>query len=447
MSVPDVADAAAHWPFLPTLVRLALALGTGAFVGLEREHRGKGGARTFTFASLIGCLGALLGNSFALLAIVLIGLFVCFLNFREWKLHQNLLLTTSAALIIVGFCGVLCGKGHTFTPVATSVITAALLAWKQPITGFATGLSDIELRSAVLLAILSFIVYPVLPAHPVDAYGLVNLQESWATVLLIAALGFVNYVLWKIYGPRSIDITSFLGGLVNSTAAVAELSSRVREAGEGFAKLAYRGVILATGAMLLRNSLILAILALQAFTYSLVPMLLMLATTAVLLRVGAGTAVGTASDTPPDLKLELPFSLKAALKFGLIFLGLSVAGILAQRTLGVFGFYAISIAGGLLSSASAVAAAGTAAAHHEVSFSVAANGAVLASLTSVLINIPLISRTGQQPRLTHALARALLIVVALGVVGVLVHKPFETGLKLLLTPRHAAAPHTHPLAR
>jgi uncharacterized membrane protein (DUF4010 family) len=203
MSFPDVPNAVSHWAFLPTLVRLALALGTGAFVGLEREHRGKGGARTFTFASLIGCLGGLLGNSYALLAIILIGLFVCFLNFREWQLHQNLLLTTSAALIIVGFGGVLCGKGHAFTPVATAVITAALLAWKQPITGFATGLSDVELRSAVLLAILSFIVYPVLPAQPVGPYGLVQLQETWATVLLIAALGFVNYVLWKIYGPRS----------------------------------------------------------------------------------------------------------------------------------------------------------------------------------------------------------------------------------------------------
>src|SRR5580658_6191360 len=276
MSVPDVTNTASPWPFLPTLVRLALAIGTGAFVGLEREHRGKAGARTFTFASLIGCLGGLLGNSYALLSITVIGLFVCFLNFREWKLHQSLLLTTSAALIIVGFCGVLCGKGHTFTPVATAVITAALLAWKQPITGFATGLSDIELRSAILLAILSFIVYPVLLAHPVDPYGLVQLQETWAIVLLIAALGFVNYVLWKIYGPRSIDFTSFLGGLVNSTAAVAELSSRVRQAGEGFVKLAYRGVLLAPGAMLLRNSLLLAILAVQAFTCSLIPMLIML---------------------------------------------------------------------------------------------------------------------------------------------------------------------------
>jgi uncharacterized membrane protein (DUF4010 family) len=443
MSFPDVPNAVSHWAFLPTLVRLALALGTGAFVGLEREHRGKGGARTFTFASLIGCLGGLLGNSYALLAIILIGVFVCFLNFREWQLHQNLQLTTSAALIIVGFGGVLCGKGHAFTPVATAVITAALLAWKQPITGFATGLSDVELRSAVLLAILSFIVYPVLPAQPVGPYGLVQLQETWATVLLIAALGFVNYVLWKIYGPRSIDITSFLGGLVNSTAAVAELSSRVREAGEGFVKLAYRGVMLATGAMLLRNSLILAILALQAFAYSLVPMLIMFATTAILLRFGGGAVTGTTSEPPPDLKLEQPFSLKSALKFGVIFLVLSVAGVLAQRSLGVFGFYAVSIAGGLLSSASAVAAAGTAAAHHQVSLPVAANGAVLAALTSVFINIPIVARAGGQPGLTKALARSLLIVIAFGVFGLLVHKPLETAFQSVLRVRNTPAVNTH----
>ena len=97
MSVPDVTNTVSHWPFLPTLVRLA---------------------------SLIGCLGGLLGNSYALLALTFIGLFICFLNFREWRLHRSLLLTTSAALIIVGFCGVLSGKGHTFTPVATAVITA-----------------------------------------------------------------------------------------------------------------------------------------------------------------------------------------------------------------------------------------------------------------------------------------------------------------------------------
>jgi hypothetical protein len=41
---------------------------------------------------------------------------------------------------------------------------------------------------------------------------------------------------------------------------------------------------------------------------------------------------------------------------------------------------------------------------------VAANGAVLAALTSVLINIPIVARAGGQPALTKPLARALLIV-------------------------------------
>jgi uncharacterized membrane protein (DUF4010 family) len=78
--------------------------------------------------------------------------------------------------------------------------------------------------------------------------------------------------------------------------------------------------MLATGAMLLRNSLILAILALPAFAYSLLPMLIVFAATAILLRFGRGAAIGTTSEPPPDLKLEQPFSLKAALKFGIIFL-------------------------------------------------------------------------------------------------------------------------------
>jgi uncharacterized membrane protein (DUF4010 family) len=242
--------------------------------------------------------------------------------------------------------------------------------------------------------------------------------------------------LWKIYGPRSINITSFLGGLVNSTAAVAELASRGREVGAGFAKQAYRGVLLATGAMLLRNSLILAILAFQAFAYSVIPMLIMLFTTAVLLGLGVRAAKGASSETPPDLKLEQPFSLKAALKFGIIFLVLSVAGVLARHSLGIFGFYAISIAGGLLSSASAVAAAGTAAADHQVSFRVAANGALFASLISILINIPLIARAGGQPQLTRRLAGSLLIIITLGIFGVLIHKPLESAWQSILRLNH-----------
>jgi len=53
----------AEWPYLPTLVRLALALAIGLFVGVERERREKdSGLWTFGFATLLGSLGGLLGR-------------------------------------------------------------------------------------------------------------------------------------------------------------------------------------------------------------------------------------------------------------------------------------------------------------------------------------------------------------------------------------------------
>src|SRR5580704_14701519 len=411
MSAADVADSVSHWPYVPTLIRLSLAVGCGVFVGLEREHHGKAGARTFGLAALLGCLGGLSGNGSAILSMAFLGVLVCFLNWRQLTLHQTLGLTTSTALLIVGFAGVFSGQGHTFTPVAVTIITAALLAWKQPLSGFAVGLSDLELRSAILLAILSFIIYPILPAQAIDPWGLIEPQATWVTVILIAALGFINYVLWKIYGPRGVDIGSFLGGLVNSTAAVAQLAQRVKESGENLFTTAYRGVILATAAMLFRNSLLLAILAWPAFVSSAMPMVLMLLIS--ILFTWRSLSHQLPDQEAPKLNLEQPFSLPAALKFGVVFLALHVAGTLAQRYLGIFGFYAVSIAGGLLSSASAVAAAGTVAAHNEVPVRIAANGAVLASLASTLIHIPLVARVASQRSLTARLSFARGIIAGL----------------------------------
>lgn len=419
MPEPDVVPALPlQWLYLPTLLRLGLAVGTGIFVGLEREHSGKAGARTFAFAALLGCLGGLMGDVFALFALALVGMMVGFMNWRQLLLNKSLALTTSAALLIVAFAGVLCGQGHTFTPVAVTVVTAALLAWKQPLTGFVTGLTEAELRSAILLALLSFVVYPVLPEQAIDPWGLIAPRSTWATVILIAALGFVNYALWKIYGSRGVEITGFLGGLVNSTAAVAELASRVREAGERLVGAAYRGVLLATSAMLLRNAVLLAFLSIPVLQRCALPLALMFAASAGFAwwRPRSVSAPEGATELPA-LKLESPFSLGSALKFGAFFLALEVAGTLGQRTLGTFGFYVVAVAGGLFSSASAVASAGMLAAHGKLPGGVAANGVALASLTSALVNLPLVSRVSNQPRLTSALRRALLLIAAIGLLG------------------------------
>jgi uncharacterized membrane protein (DUF4010 family) len=219
----------ANWPYLESLERLALALALGMFVGLERERRGKdAGVRTFAFAGLLGGMGGLLGETYAILSILLIGLLVALLNVGSLRTLRSTELTTSAALLVAGFTGVLCGLGHTLTPAAVAVASAALLAWKEPLTGFSLELSEAEIRAAVLLGILAVVVYPALPENSVDPWNLVQPREAWGIVVLIAAIGFVNYILWKLYGTRGIALSGFLGGLLNSTVTARAFAGRAQ---------------------------------------------------------------------------------------------------------------------------------------------------------------------------------------------------------------------------
>ncbi|MCP3100857.1 DUF4010 domain-containing protein [Myxococcus sp. K15C18031901] len=413
------------WPPLQTLMRLTLALAVGLFVGLEREWRGKeAGLRTFGFASLLGAMGGLLGPPFAITAVALLGVLVGFLNWQSLRANQGAELTTSAALLVTGFTGVLCGLGHVVTPAAVAVTSAGLLTWKERLAGFSHSITAEELRSAILLAILAFAIYPVLPTNPVDPWGLIAPRAAWVTVILIAAMGFVNYLLLKIFGTRGVEVTGFLGGLVNSTVTVTELSNRVRETEGQLQEVAYRGVMLATAAMALRNAVLLGLLSYRALVNSAVPLaLILLSSTGLALVRSRRPAPGTG--TAPSLPLESPFSLTSALKFGAFLLLFQVVGTVGQSLLGHAGFYAVSALGGLVSSASAVASAASLSAQGLLSPTTAGVGAIIASLGSAAINFVLVARVSGQRLLTLRLGWSLGAVFVLGLAGAFVQTRLE----------------------
>lgn len=416
------------WPYLPTLARLALALAIGLFIGIERERRRKeAGLRTFAFASLLGAVGGLLGESYSLLALGLVGVLVVFLNIETIRTDEGAEITTSAALLVTGFIGLLAGQGHTFTPTTLGIATAALLAWKEPLAGFSRAVTESELRSAILLAILAFVAYPLLPQGSIDPWGLVQPRPAWITVVLIAALGFTNYVLLKLYGGRGIELTGFLGGLVNSTVTVTELTQRARTYGGALVQVTYRGVILATAAMLVRNAVILGLLAPTVLIASGISLALMLVGVIFALAIQPKPVSKESSrQSEGDLTslpaLQSPFSLTSALKFGLIFLGLEIAGSLGQRLLGQVGFYAVSLVGGAVSSASAVGSAANLTVASTLTPEVAATGAVLASAMSAIVNLPLVARLGRDRVLTSRVAWGLSVIVLLGAVGAIAQR-------------------------
>ncbi len=417
-----IQGAVTDWPYLEMLTRFALALALGLLIGLERERRKKeAGLRTFGFIAILGAVGASLGDNYAYIVLCLTGLLTIFLNIQDMRTHSGTELTTSAAMLVTCIAGILCGKGHTLTPAAIMVSSTALLAWKDILQGFSIGLTEGELRSALLLAILGIVIYPALPVGSIGPMGLIEPRAAWATVILIAGIGFVNYVLWKAFGTRGVAIAGFLGGLVNSSVTVNELASRVGlHASGAVAAAAYRGIILATSAMVMRNAVILALLAPGVAVAGGGAFVAMLGASAffVFYRRPPAVVDAATTDGPPSDQIVLPFSLWSALKYGLVFLVLHILGVLTQKYFGNVGFYLVSLLGGAVSSASAVAAAASLAADGKLTLDAAATGAIIASLASVAINLPFVLRVPNR-RFVLSIAIAMGIIATLGLAGML----------------------------
>ena len=408
------------WPYTQVLLRLGLGLALGLLIGLERERRGKeAGLRTFAFIAMLGTIGGALGSQYGLAILALVGLLVITLNVSSLRADQGTELTTSAAMMVTAMAGIMCGLGHTIAPAAVMVIATALLAWKERLAGLSMGLTEGEVRSAILLAILAIVIYPALPVGHVDPWGLVEPRAAWVTVILIAGIGFFNYVLWKLYGARGTELSGFFGGLINSSFTVIELMQRVRDVGAAFASTAYRGVLLATTAMVLRNATLLLLLAPAALAGGLPAFVLMVAALIAMVILDRPKTRSSVEYSPPDIRLGSPFLLGQTLKYGVIFLVLHVVGGLMQRQFGNAGFYVVSVLGGVVSSASAVAAAGALAEQGSISSATAGAGAVLATFTSIAFNLVLALRCRNRTLMRH-LVLAMLGVAAAGLLGLLV---------------------------
>ena len=396
-----------QFPPSTVAIKIAMALAVGMLVGFERESANKDvGIRTFGLTALLGALSVLISPAYGLVALIGVIVLVAFLNARSMISSQSLEITTSAALLVTYALGVLVGLGHTFTPVASAILMTLLLGWKLELRKFAGGVSVEELRGAVLLLLIGLVIYPVLPDRYIDRWDLVNLRQSWITVVVIAGISFANYVLLRLYSTRGLYWTAVLGGLVNSRAAVAELASL----GAGARTTAV--VLLATVAMFIRNIVLLAIFAPRALLTAIAPIFAM-ACVALLLRTGK-------SDDEPGRELTLgsPVSLRRVLAYGLLFIVIEVIGTLAQRAFGNIGFLAASGISGIASSASSAAAAAILSANGKITPELAGTATVIVSMVSALTNVPLVfKRLSRKLLLRVASSTALQIVVGIAVLA------------------------------
>ena len=410
----------AHYSATPIALKMAVAIGIGMLAGMEREWSNKDvGIRTFAIVALLGMLASLIGQSVAIAALIGVFLLIAAMNARSIIDHRSLEITTSAALILNYLLGVLVGLGHIFTPVAGAIVMTMLLAWKTELSRFAGGLQPAEIRSAVLLGLIGFVIYPVLPDRYVDPWQLFNPSDAWISVIAIAGIGFVNYVFLRIYSTRGLYLGALFGGLVNSSATVAELGTRLQAT--GMVNRTTTLCLLTTIAMFARNLILATIFSPRSLSATLVPLLAM--------TLVAGFWVWRdrriEESVPGTLTLTSPIALTKVLWFGMVFIFIQVVGTLLTRYFGSGGMLATGVFGGLVSSASTTAAAATMAMHGKITAALAGSATVLTSLASAAVNLPIVWRTTKDKAITKALTIKMAAVIGTGIAAVAVDRVFQ----------------------
>src|SRR5260221_2098322 len=107
-----------HFPPSEVAARIAVSLGIGLLVGIEREWSNKDlGIRTFALTALLGTIAALFAPSMAVVSLVGVFLIVIFANARSLLVDRSLEASTSAALVVIFGLVAFAREGYLFTPV------------------------------------------------------------------------------------------------------------------------------------------------------------------------------------------------------------------------------------------------------------------------------------------------------------------------------------------
>jgi uncharacterized membrane protein (DUF4010 family) len=295
-----------------------------------------------------------------------------------------------------------------------AVVLTFLLIEEKPLHTFAEHLSDEEILNSVQFLIVVFILYPIVPDEPV--FGVMNLKSAILIVVIVAFISFVSYSLLRKFGTKSgISYSGLLGGFVNSEATTSALST-ISKKRPVFVNAAYIGILLSNTSMLIRNLIIAMVVDPSGrIALLMLPPQLMIIIASSLIVVTRGKSFGAMNET---LEIKSPFALGPAFKFGAGFTVLLVIAKTANDILGSTAVYATAL-GGIVSSAAVTVSMAALAVDGSVSFTTAAETAVIASIISTLNKVVLIKISGSKElfKLSRNTFALLALIGAIAIAG------------------------------
>jgi uncharacterized membrane protein (DUF4010 family) len=324
-------------------------------------------------------------------------------------------LTTESAAIVVCLLGAMTTIGHREIAVPLAIVTAAVLAYKQPLHGFVEKIRWDDIRAGLRLLIATFIVLPLLPTEPVDPWGALKPYSLWLLVLLISSLSLVGYIGNRWLGAdRGIVLAGLTGGLVSSTAVTLSCARQSKDdAGRTSARLA--SAILLAWCIMFGRVVVEVLVVNRALVSSLlVPFVAMGAVAAgvagvLYWRAASGDGRGKAAGEVP---LRNPFSLTEAAKFGAFFAAVLLVVKFVQSRFPGQGLYMVAGLAGLTDvDAITLSMAGYA---QSGDAQVARNAIVIATLSNTVVKCGMVAALGAAA-LTRLIVLATMAILAVGV--------------------------------
>ncbi|MGZ5443475.1 MAG: MgtC/SapB family protein [Thermoanaerobaculia bacterium] len=338
MTLPD--------PFID----LAIALGLGLLVGLQREsrHVPAAGLRTFALVTLCGTLSALLsrhtGGWVVGAGLLAIAGFAAISHYATTTHDGDSGMTTEVALLAMYLIGAGIVLGDRRLAVVLGGTVAVLLQAKAPFKKAMERLGEDDVRAIIKFALLSLVILPVLPDEAFGPWSVFNLFEIWLLVVLIVGINLAGYIAWKFVGSRGGALLGgLLGGVISSTATTVSYSRRTKESADA-APLAAVVIMIATAVVVVRVLIEVAVVAPGLLGQVAIPIGIVLAAAMVLSLAVWWRAARRPADVPEQ---ENPTMLRAALLFAAVYAVVLLAVAWVRHAIGDSGLYYVAVVAGL----------------------------------------------------------------------------------------------------
>lgn len=405
------------------LVQVVLATAIGALIGLERERRPTrkyAGLRTLALlcgsapvvvfvaeaADTSGAVPVLIGLYLFLALALALGVVYVRLSLQD----EDIGFTTSVTVFLVALLGLLVGYEFYLEATSIAIVATILLAERDRLHGYVDSLTDAELRDSLKLGALMFVLFPILPAEPIDPYGILVLRDVLLFAILVLLIEFASYITMRqVGGSTGLAMTGLLAGGANSFAAAGVLA-RIGTRSRAALDAAAFALLLATASMIVRNTGIAVVLAVGVFAVIIWPALAM-----VVVTLASAAVLWYTGDTTEAITIDVdsPFSFVAAAKFAAAYVGILLISVGAEQTIGEAGLYASAFAGGLVSSAAVAVTAATVFNDGGVGVTGAVGMVVLGIVASLTAKIALVWAINAEMR-----RKAIVPLVAIGIAGV-----------------------------